>query len=58
MKKNIFMESQVIELSKYASAAIVTTVSWQQNLKSPVLLTAPVNQIPSSKHLLYLNYLQ
>ena len=58
-KRIILMEGQLTELSKNAFVAIVTNDPWQQKFfTSLVLLTASVNQIPSSKRLLYLNYLQ
>ena len=56
-EKIIFIGGQLTELSKYTFVAIVTTVLWQIFM-SPVSFNASVNQILSSEHLLYLNYLQ
>ena len=50
-EKNIVIEGQLTELSKYAVVAIVTTVPWHQKFSRvrPVSLTEPFNQIPSSE---------
>ena len=56
MKKNIFIEGQLTESSKRTFVAKVTTVP-TKIFTSLVALTASVNQILSSEHLLHLSYL-